>query len=65
MSFRLKKTENAFQVLREGKFEYRRYGHGKTYDEVPPEDAHRFDPVSPSPLMGEGAGEGGSKKSRK
>jgi hypothetical protein len=43
MSFKLKKEENAFQVLREGKFEYRRYEHGKAYDEVPPEDAHRFE----------------------
>ncbi len=43
MSYQLKKTENAFQVCREGKFEYRRYEHGKTYDEVPPEDAHRFE----------------------
>jgi hypothetical protein len=43
MSYRLKKTENAFRVCREGKFEYRRYEHGKTYDEVPPEDAHRFE----------------------
>jgi hypothetical protein len=43
MSFKLKKEENAFQVMREGKFEYRRYEHGKPYDEVPPEDAHRFE----------------------
>lgn len=46
MSYRLKKTENAFQVCREGKFENRRYEHGKAYDEVPPEDAHRFEEIS-------------------
>jgi hypothetical protein len=43
MPFRLKPSENAFQVTREGKFEYRRYEHGKVYDEIPPEDAHRFE----------------------
>jgi precorrin-6x reductase len=48
MPYRLKKTENAFQVCREGKFEYRRYERGKTYDEVPPEDAHRFEEISVS-----------------
>jgi hypothetical protein len=43
MSYRLKKSELAFQVTREGKFAYRRYKHGETYSEVPPEDAHRFE----------------------
>ena len=43
MAYRLKKSELAFQVTREGKFEYRRYKHGEIYNEVPPEDFHRFE----------------------
>ena len=43
MPYKLKKKELAFQVTREGKFEYRRYVHGIVYDEIPPEDAHRFE----------------------
>ncbi len=45
MSYKLKPTENEFQVTREGKFEYRRYRHGETYNEVPPEDLHRFEKI--------------------
>lgn len=42
MAYRLKPGITAFQVMRQGKFEWRRYRHGQTYDEVPPEDAHKF-----------------------
>ena len=45
MSYKLKPAENEFQVTREGKFEYRRYRHGETYNEVPPEDLHRFEEI--------------------
>lgn len=47
MPYKLKKSELAFQVIREGKFEYRRYKHGVVYDEIPPEDASRFDKIEP------------------
>jgi hypothetical protein len=46
MSYKLKPKELAFQVTREGKFEYRRYKHGETYNEIPPEDAHRFEEIT-------------------
>ena len=41
--YKLKPKELAFQVTREGKFEYRHYRQGQIYDEIPPEDAHRFE----------------------
>jgi hypothetical protein len=47
MPYKLKLKELAFQVIREGKFEYRRYVHGIVYDEIPPEDANRFDKIEP------------------
>ena len=56
MSYRLKKEENAFRVCREGKFEYHRFEHGKTYDEVPPEDAHRFETTDAEIQKSEDAG---------
>ncbi len=62
MPYRLKKTESAFQVCREGKFEYRRYEHGKTYDEVPPEDAHRFEKTD---METKGRGDAENKKTKK
>lgn len=43
MPFRLKDSENEFQATKEGKFEFRSFRHGKVYDEVPPEEAHRFE----------------------
>lgn len=45
MPYKLKLKELAFQVIREGKFEYRRYVHGIVYDEIPPEDANRFEEI--------------------
>jgi hypothetical protein len=61
MSYRLKKTENAFQVCREGRFENRRYEHGKAYDEVPPEDAHRFEQTN----VGDSVSDGKKPRARK
>lgn len=47
MGYKLKPTENAFQVTREGKFAYRSYRRGEIYDEVPPEDVDRFEKIGP------------------
>lgn len=52
MPYRLKKEFPGFQVMRQGKFEWRRYRHGQTYDEVPPEDAQRFNKVEPEKAEG-------------
>lgn len=46
MSYKLKAKELAFQVTREGEFEYRRYKQGIIYNEIPPEDAHRFEEIT-------------------
>jgi len=43
MSFKLKEKENAFQVTREGAFEYHTFEHGETYDKVPDQDRDKFD----------------------
>jgi hypothetical protein len=43
MPYKLKPKELAFQVTREGKFEYHRYRQGQIYEEIPPEDVHRFE----------------------
>ena len=58
MPYKLKKKELAFQVTREGKFEYRRYKHGVLYDEVPPEDAHRFEQTQSAERPGSKSGTG-------
>ena len=44
--YKLKPKELAFQVTREGKFEYRHYRQGQIYDEIPPEDAQRFEEIT-------------------
>ena len=43
MPYKLKDSENEFQVTREGEFEYKIFQHGKLYDRVPPEEADRFE----------------------
>jgi hypothetical protein len=43
MSWRLKATENSFQVTRDGPFEYRTFKHGEIYTEIPEEEADRFE----------------------
>jgi hypothetical protein len=44
MGYRLKTQFEAFTVV-EGPFERRHFEHGKTYDEVPAREAHRFEEV--------------------
>ena len=43
--YRLKTNQSAFQVTREGPFEYHTFKHGEIYEKVPHEEIHRFDPV--------------------
>ncbi len=45
MSYRLKKSENEFQVTREGKFEYRHFNHGEIYEEIPDEEKDKFETI--------------------
>jgi hypothetical protein len=40
--YRLKTNQSAFQVTREGPFEYHTFKHGEVYEKVPPEEIHRF-----------------------
>jgi hypothetical protein len=63
MDYRLNKKFPGFQVTREGKFEWRRYIHGQTYNEVPPEDAHRFEKIG-TEKQGEENREPGIKKKK-
>ncbi len=55
MGFRLKKTENEFQVTREGKFEYRHFKRGEVYEEIPPEEVDRFENIESSRQLAEGS----------
>lgn len=41
--YRLKDSENEFQVTREGGFEYHYFEHGKIYEVVPEEEKDRFE----------------------
>jgi hypothetical protein len=43
MAWRLKEKENAFQVTREGPFEYHRFSHGVVYEKIPEEEKDRFE----------------------
>ena len=43
--YRLKKSEEGFQVTREGEFEYHRFEQGKLYEKIPPEESDRFEVV--------------------
>jgi len=43
--YTLKPGQPAFQVTREGPFEYHTFKRGEIYEKVPPEEIHRFDPV--------------------
>ena len=45
MAYKLKDSENEFQVTREGPFEYRTYRHGEQYATVPDEEKDRFEPA--------------------
>ena len=43
--YRLKPSEEAFQVTREGPFEYHRFVHSEVYDSIPEEEKNRFEVV--------------------
>ena len=45
MLYRLKPSEEAFQVTREGPFEYHRFVHFEIYDMEPEEEKKRFEMV--------------------
>jgi len=45
MPYKLKEKENEFQVIREGKFEYHHFEHGKIYPEIPEEEIDRFEEI--------------------
>jgi hypothetical protein len=45
--YRLKTGEEAFQVV-DGPFRRRRYEPGNIYNEIPPEEASRFEEVRPA-----------------
>lgn len=49
MSYKLKPSENAFQVTREGEFEFKSFRHGEVYERIPKEEAHRFEEVGAGP----------------
>lgn len=43
--YRLKASEEAFQVTREGAFEYHRFVHFELYDSIPEQEKGRFELV--------------------
>ena len=43
--WKLKASENEFQITREGEFEYRKFLHGEVYASIPPEEANRFEKI--------------------
>jgi hypothetical protein len=50
--YTLKPGQPAFQVTREGPFEYHTFKQGEIYEKVPPEEINRFDilkSMTPSP----------------
>jgi hypothetical protein len=53
MKWKLKESENEFQVTREGPFEYKTFQHGDVYNAIPEEEQNRFEPANPE----EGGGE--------
>ena len=44
--YKLRKNTEAFEVV-DGAFAGRKYRHGVTYPEIPPEEKHRFEKVHP------------------
>jgi len=49
MPYRLKKGVPAFQVIREGEFEYHLFTHGRSYNKIPPQDVDKFDVIETEP----------------
>ncbi len=45
IGFKLKKSEEEFQVTREGEFEFFKFEHRKVYSRVPAEDQQKFEAV--------------------
>jgi hypothetical protein len=45
--YKLKTSEPAFEVV-DGKFAGRKYRHGQTYQEIPPEEKDKFDRIEQS-----------------
>ncbi len=48
MKYRLKKTEEAIQIV-DGPYAGRKYAKGTLYNEIPPEEAHRFEKAKETP----------------
>ena len=44
MKYRLKKNAESIQIV-DGPYAGRKYEKGKLYDEIPPEEAHRFERI--------------------
>ncbi len=51
--YKLKKSENAFQVTKEGPFEYHIFKHGKIYTSIPEEEKDRFEEIGSESNGGE------------
>lgn len=49
----LKLSEEAFQVTREGPFEYHRFVHFEFYDSIPEEEKNRFELVKTEAILPE------------
>lgn len=47
MPYKLKDTENEFQVIREGEFEYHTFRHGEVYGKIPEPEKDRFIDINP------------------
>jgi len=44
MNYRLKKTEGSIRIV-DGPYAGRKYMKGRLYDDIPPEEAHRFEKI--------------------
>lgn len=49
MSYRLKKGIESFDVV-DGRYAGRRYARGQAYEEIPPEEKHKFELIKKAPL---------------
>ncbi len=45
MEWKLKPGQSGFQVTKEGPFEYKTFIPGEVYEQIPPEEADRFEPI--------------------
>ncbi len=60
--FTLKKQYPAFQVTKEGPFEYHTFKHGVVYPEVPVEEKHKFDSLKDPETVRDGKSKKGGEK---